>query len=659
MRALARVTGVLALALLGALAVGCKGCAGHALAELIDAKGKVERDMAASVGAWLAAEQGARFEVGDGLRTASDATATLRVGRKGRVHVEGDTTIRFSRNKGQAQDAPPALEVEQGQARVEAGEEALTLRTELGQAVLGAGASISVSRADGGTRYRVLVGSATFDGSDGKAKPLAAGESIMIGLGTAVFEAMPPKTAARAAAEATSAAAVPAPVDGGPNEAAPSAELQVTATIQGIVRRRGADDEAWSPLAQGTSALGADDELDVGASARASLQRGGERALLSQGRYRVGAVDAPLVRALDGSVQVEAGEGQSVRIAVPGGTITALAVAGGTQASIAVRGEDGRTDIRVERGKVDAAGGDKKLSLGQGERGELAARAASAEPARALEQAELTVTAGELFRVYDPKPPTIVGFKVGKACGEGLAEVRIDGEAEGRGRGQVNVAIGPGMHDYAVHCVEGEVALAKAALRTKARIVRNDGARKLPTTPPKNEVAVDGRRYTLMYQNLKPVLTVRWRDAPKAASYVLYVTPPRGATVSLRSNQPQHVIPANIVKDGTHRVQFETSGKTKVSSKETLIDVTFDNAAPTASLELPPASGFTPGGKVDVAGVAIDGSRVSVDGKDLPLDAQQRFRSQIARGEQERAIAVRVQHPRDGVRYYLRRATGP
>lgn len=639
------------------LLASCKGCSGRALAELIDTKGKVERDLAASVGTWLAAERGASFELGDGLRTSSHATATLRVGKKGRVHVESDTTIRFSRNAAASDEAPPALEVEQGEARVEAGDEALELRTELGQAVLGAGASMTVSRAQGGTRYRVLVGGATFDGADGKPKAIAPGEAITIGLGMAVFEAMPAATATAAAAPNARASADGKQPDGGAGAAAAGAEPAVTATIEGVVRRRGANDDAWAPLAQGEAQLGADDELDVGAAARASLQRGNERAVLSQGRYQVGAVDAPLVRALDGRVRVQAGEGQSVRIAVPGGTITALAVAGGTEASIAVRGDDGHTAIEVERGKIETSGGESKLSLAEGQRGELAARAATPQTAHSDEPV-LIVPAGELFRVYDPKPPTVVGFKTNKACGEGIAEVRVEGEAPVRGRGQVNVAVGPGMHDYAVHCVEGEVASAKPALRTKVRIVRNDGARKLPSTPPKNEVAVDGRRYTLMYQNLKPVLTVRWRDAPKAAGYVLHVTPPRGATLSLRTNQPQYVVPAGSLKDGTHRLLFETQGKTKVTSKETLVDVTFDNAAQTASLELPPASGFTPGAAIEVAGVVVEGSRVSVGGKVLPLDGQQRFHGQVAVANGEHAIAVRVQHPRDGIRYYLRRAAG-
>jgi len=169
-------------------------------------------------------------------------------------------------------------------------------------------------------------------------------------------------------------------------------------------------------------------------------------------------------------------------------------------------------------------------------------------------------------------------------------------------------------------------------------------------------VSIDGRRYTLMYQNLKPILTAAWRDAPKAASYVLHVTPPNSATLSLRSDRPQYVIPAGTLKDGTHRLQFETIGKTKTSSKETLVDLLFDNAAPTASLELPPARGFSRSDKVAVAGVVVEGSRVSVDGRELALDAQHRFRSEVPVSEGDPAIAVRVQHPRHGIRYYVRRA---
>jgi hypothetical protein len=644
--------------LCAAAAVGCGSCGARPLAELLEAKGgAVERDHSASVGNWLVAKSGASFEAGDGLRTGANATALLRIGRKGRAQVESDTTIRFSRNKGAKDDGPAALEIEQGQAQIEAGEEALLLRTELGQAVLSAGAKLAVTRAEGGTRYRVLVGGATFDGEDGRTNKLAEGESIMIGLGMAVFEPMPAKQAAQAAAAATHAAAQQADAAA---EAQAVPGLAVTATVKGVVRRRGADDETWSPLSEGTSSLGVDDELDVGASAQASVLRGNERAVLNEGRYQIGASDAPLVRALSGNFQVEAGEGDSVRISVPGGVITALAVTGGTKANVSVRAKDGHTDIQVERGQVAASGGETKLAIAKGERGELAALAPepAANPAveSSIDRAEVVVQAGEFFRVYDPKPPTAVGFKVAKLCGAGGAEVRVEGEPAARGSEQVNVAIGPGIHDYTVHCMEAGEPLPKPAIRTKLRIVRNDGARKLPTTPPKNEVATDGRRYTLMYQNLKPILTAKWRDAPKATGYVLHITPPRGATRSLRTNQPQHVIPSDALKDGTHRLQFETQGKTKVSSKETLVDVMFDNAAPTASLELPPAAGFANGSSVNVAGVVVEGSRVSVLGKDLALDGQQRFRDQVALRGTERAIAVRVQHPKHGIRYYLRRA---
>jgi hypothetical protein len=659
MRVLRGAPAMMAVALLSAAVwVGCGSCGSRPLAELLEGKGAVERDHSASVGTWLVAESGASFEAGDGLRTGSNATALLRIGRKGRAQVESDTTIRFSRGKGARDDAPAALEIEQGQAQVEAGEEALLLRTELGQAILSAGAKLAVTRAEGGTRYRVLVGGATFDGENGRTNKLAAGESIMIGLGMAVFEPMPTTQAAHAAAAATQAAA--AQVDAAVEQAAVAPESVVTATVKGVVRRRGADDETWSPLGEGTSSLGVDDELDVGASAQASVLRGNERAVLSEGRYQIGASDAPLVRALSGNFQIEAGEGDSVRISVPGGTITALAVAGGTKANVSVRAKDGHTDIQVERGQVAASGGETKLAIAKGERGELAALAP--EPAAdtavesSIDRAELIVQAGEFFRVYDPKPPTAVGFKVAKLCGAGGAEVRVEGEPPVRGTEQVNVAIGPGIHDYTVHCLEAGEPLRKPAIRTKLRIVRNDGARKLPTTPPKNDVALDGRRYTLMYQNLKPILTATWRDAPKAAGYVLHITSPRGATRSLRTGQPQLVIPSDALKDGTHRLQFETQGKTKTSSKETLVDVMFDNAAPTASLELPPAGGFANGSSVNVAGVVVEGSRVSVLGKDLALDGQQRFRDQVALRGTERAIAVRVQHPRHGIRYYLRRA---
>jgi hypothetical protein len=59
---------------------------------------------------------------------------------------------------------------------------------------------------------------------------------------------------------------------------------------------------------------------------------------------------------------------------------------------------------------------------------------------------------------------------------------------------------------------------------------------------------------------------------------------------------------------------------------------------------------------VEVAGVALEGSQVTVGGQRLAVDPQGRFRGRAPRPVSGvRAIAVRLEHPRSGVHYYVRR----
>lgn len=52
-------------------------------------------------------------------------------------------------------------------------------------------------------------------------------------------------------------------------------------------------------------------------------------------------------------------------------------------------------------------------------------------------------------------------------------------------------------------------------------ILRDSGARQLPSFAPRANVSTDGRRYTVMYQHRLPSVTVSWPTAPSAPSYVL------------------------------------------------------------------------------------------------------------------------------------------
>jgi hypothetical protein len=68
--------------------------------------------------------------------------------------------------------------------------------------------------------------------------------------------------------------------------------------------------------------------------------------------------------------------------------------------------------------------------------------------------------------------------------------------------------------------------------------------------------------------------------------------------------------------------------------------------------------GFVRAPSVEVEGVALPSSAVSVNGQALALDAQHRFTGSRPLAAGARALSVRIDHPRIGVRYYIRRPQG-
>jgi hypothetical protein len=118
-------------------------------------------------------------------------------------------------------------------------------------------------------------------------------------------------------------------------------------------------------------------------------------------------------------------------------------------------------------------------------------------------------------------------------------------------------------------------------------------------------------------------------------------------------NEPRHVFAAGALPEGRHELSFDAAAAGH--SRPTTITLRFDNAAPTASLRLPPVAGFAPSDRVEVAGIALPGAQVSVLGKRLPLDPQGRFSGEVPVAVGSTALAVRIQHPRTGTRYYVRR----
>lgn len=655
--------GLLAIAALAACgrSTSCNG----ALASVQRTHGQVERDLAAHRDAWQPANEGDALARGDGLRTGPRASAVLKLSNGVLVRVEAETTLRLQLPRDAASQAQAAadVQVETGGAVIEAGPSPLALQTELGLAVLQPGARLRVSAVKGqaNVHYHVMLGSAAFPIQSGSRAELRAGQGITVGIGMAVLDSeMPARATAAPRSEPEAAHVAIAPDVQRAEDDAPAD--RVHALVSGEVRRRHEGEDDWSSLARGQNDLAAGDELEVAKDAEARLSRRDEQATLHHGRYAIGAIGAPLVNAADGTLIVAA-DRSAVVVRVPGGTIVAEPAPGGSRAKVVVDGSKGQSQVEVIEGVVSARGADGERSLRRGDRAELSASPLDADeaeredktkhaPARSADRPDLVVAVGESFRVYDPAPPSAIGFKLGKQCPQG-GELRIEGLEPVRGKDQINLLIGPGQRNYRLHCSDDpQHAVASGTLR----VLRSDGTRRPPSTPTRNDVELDGRTYTLMYQNLKPIIAVTWPNAPQASGYALQLKRPDGSTTTLRVKQPRTTLDPKALSDGIHSLRFETASGQHQLSKLTKFNLVFDNAAPTASVASPSAAGFAVGASTHVAGIAIAGSRASVGEQDLHVDAAGRFGAEVRLRPGQRSLAIRFRHEKFGIRYYLRRA---
>jgi hypothetical protein len=294
--------------------------------------------------------------------------------------------------------------------------------------------------------------------------------------------------------------------------------------------------------------------------------------------------------------------------------------------------------------------------LAAGEEATLGAKGTTDVAGRGPGYVDFTVGAGSSFAVHDPSPPTAIGFAVSSACPEG-AVVELVGQPKSRtrGNGVVSVLVPPGGHRYAVHCVTAGGIAKETASSGSVAVIHDGGTARIPRTAPATLVDTDGRNYTVLYQNVLPKISVRWPNAPSTGPFTLSVTAPGGKTATYPSPSASYSFPSGAWKEGVSRVSFEGGGS---RSRETHVDVKFDNAAPTATLTSPANGSFAPGSTVTVSGVSLEGFRISVGGTDLPLDDQLRFSGQAVVPGGQRALAVEFVHPSRGVQYYLRKSAG-
>lgn len=520
---------LLALLLCASCAQTCNGCGEPPLAELIELHGTaVERDFAPREGKWEKAEIGASFRLGDGVRAGESAQAVLQLQGGGTVRLPPGTQIRF--RKGGADENSQAIDVEMGEAEVNAGSSELALHTREGTAVLAPGAKITVRRAAPGRAvYRVEVGAARLMVANGGTRALARGEVVEVGIGMAIMDDAPPPPAAKPAA-----APAPAPAPAA-EEAAPPATATPVAIAPG----------ATQPASTST---------DTGAEPRAGTNR--------IGGVRIG----------------------------------------------------------------DIPPGPERVSLG--------------------------APAGESFTVHAARVPLNVAFEVGSHCPDEAVLV-LDGKPRARNRGQVTAAIPGGRHRYELYCVDAGTAAATPVVSGSITALRDPATASLPRRAPTSFVEADGKRYTVMYQNLLPKISFSWPDAPPADRYTLRVES-NGKPSLFNTRTPDQAFAPGSLRDGTHTLYFTTPAGAR--SKTTTLEIVYDNAAPKLSLSAPRDGSFTPGTELKIEGVALPGFQVSVQGGTVELDQQARFTGTAVTSAARPDLALRIEKPGAGVHYYIRRA---
>ncbi|MBX3234390.1 MAG: hypothetical protein KIT84_38190 [Labilithrix sp.] len=616
--------------LLFVLALLLAGCKDKSVAEVAKHEGDLKRDTASAVGAWEPAADGAKLNLGDGLKTGPNAEAVIRLTRGGKLKMPPETTIRFLATAPGA--TSPRLTIEAGEASVEADNGEVLLETSIGTARIESGGAIKLTPTEGGTRIELSLGAARIETADG-GLALTAGKAFEVSLGGAVIERDPkaPEDAGTTAAE----------VDAGP--AVDPGAAFVDVHDRGV-RRQAKGSTTWQALADGAAAVNAGDTIDVPAGAAIEIRRGGQQArVVGAGRVVVGEAGGALARATAGKVEI-AGAGEDTRMDVPGGALTAKAGKSRVDAEIAAAG----TKVAVKQGDAEVKGAGAAEALKVGDTATLSSKGVVVV-GRGPAIVDFTVRAGDSIVIRDPKPPTAVGMELTALCPGGGVVTRGESTSV-RGERKANVSFPAGYNAYSVRCIGPDGVEDKPAATGTIAVIADAAKAELPRLPPSSVVDTDGRRYTILYQNLLPSFVVRWPDAPAGGSYVLYVDKNK------RPAGPARVtLAAGAIGEGTHTLKFETADGGK-GSPETTVVVKFDNAAPAASLREPADGSFAPGASVNVAGVVVEGWSVSIAGQPVALDEHQRFSTTATPVPGENAIVLRLSHKQHGVVYYVRHA---
>jgi hypothetical protein len=625
-----------AAVLLAQLMMGCRGCSKHAPLAVLDSRqGEVQREAANSKNSWKVAEVGTGFDVGDALRTRHASTAHLNLAGGGKLQVRQDTVIRFQNRRPAAKKHD--FDVETGQVMLEAADEELLVEIGKGVARIAPNGQVLVRRTSEGLQFEVSVGKARFEEEGSETQTIEAGQTFVVKIGSAVADSGSDVAGAHTVVDAAMVGSAETP--------GPEASTGIAATVRGkSVSQKVASEHTYRILPEGSATLSSGTTLQVGANSSVEVaQNAASVSLVGAGRYTVRGDKQGLVEVHNGQLTLRG----AARIIVPGGVIETH---DNSAADVRTLGNR-RTHVKVLRGQVNLSGTQGTTKVAAGEEATLAADGATLLEGRGLGYADLTINAGESVVVHDPKPPTAIRIAFASLCTEGGTIHVQSGSAKQFASGETSAALrfASGRRNYTLRCL-GQANDATAAHGT-ITVVRDAGTRPMPVTPPATTVNVDGRNYTVMYQNQLPSLTVAWPNAPASSNFTLHLESHAGSK-TVQTSSPSYTFRSGTLPEGRHTVYFES--ETKVS-RRTGIDIAFDNAAPTANLSVPVPE--ETGNEMTISGVALPGWQVEIAGSKIEQDGQQRFSQKVQVPQDDHAVAVKLIHPTRGVHVYIRRTS--
>lgn len=616
-------------------AVGCESCSSeNAVATIATKNGDVDRSTQSTQQHWATANIGNVFQIGDAVRTRKNSGAELSLDDGSLLALEEETVIRFLDREPDSNEQ--SFDLQLGTASLEAPKSGTSLRTLFGMARLEGGTKIQIRRKGDVMRYEVLLGSAKLESVSGEEMRIQSGQRVEVSLGQASLELIESdETRPLEEAEKNDVSRMTGPI---------------SATVKGSsVELLAPGGDSYSKLAAGDTALQGGSTLKVGVGSSVIVTQGSDKAeLAAGGTYVVGGNQ--LVSAQSGTVTVTA-EGM-MKVAVPGGFIV-------TQGSATISSVPKGTKVQAKSGKVSLLGKTQETITG-GEEGFLAVNGDVKVEGRGVARTDYQLAVGQSVVIHDPAPPTAVRFLFAKKCEQGIVRLKgskssLPGDSMGRGTQSTALLIATGGVHYDFHCLDKEGKESESVASGNITVLHDTGSRSMPKNAPSTTVDVNGRGYTVLYQNQLPKVTLRWSTAPAGVSEFQLHVSGGGRNRTITTSGPSYTFTSGGLGGGAHTVYFTGGGRV---SRRSTVSIQFDNATPTASLSTPVDTGVSPGGVVHVSGTALPGWSASVDGKPLEQDGNNRFTMKTSMPSDGRALAVYLTHPSRGSHVYLRRPAG-